>query len=38
MSAIDQLRVLIAVGIGFVVTIAMWLSGIVIANGFAWPW
>jgi hypothetical protein len=33
MSQGEQIRILIAVGIGFAVTLGMWLLGILIAGG-----
>ena len=37
MSQMDNLKALVAVGVGLAGTVAMWLSGILIANGFVWP-
>jgi len=33
----DSLKALVAIGVGLAGTVAMWLLGILIANGFVWP-
>jgi FlaG/FlaF family flagellin (archaellin) len=37
MPQVDNLIVLVAVGVGLAGTVAMWLLGILMANGFVWP-
>ena len=37
MPQMDNLIALVAVGVGLAGTVAVWLLGILIANGFAWP-
>ena len=37
MPQIDNLIVLVAIGVGLAGTVAMWLLGILMANGFVWP-
>jgi hypothetical protein len=33
----DNLKVLVAVGVGLAGTVAIWLLGILMANGLVWP-
>ena len=37
MSQMDNLIALIAIGAGLAGTVAMWLLGMLITNGFVWP-
>ena len=37
MPQMDNLIALVAVGVGLAGTVAVWLLGILIANGFVWP-
>ena len=37
MSQMDNLRALVAIGVGLAGTVAVWLLGILMANGFVWP-
>ena len=37
MPQMDNLIALVAIGVGLAGTVAVWLLGILIANGFAWP-
>jgi hypothetical protein len=37
MPQMDNLIALVAIGVGLAGTVAMWLLGILIANGFGWP-
>jgi hypothetical protein len=33
----DDLKALVVVGVGLAGTVAVWLLGILMANGFVWP-
>jgi hypothetical protein len=37
MPQMDNLIALVAVGVGLAGTVAVWLLGIPVANGFVWP-
>jgi hypothetical protein len=37
MSQTDNLVALVAVGLGLAGSVAVWLLGILMANGFVWP-
>ena len=37
MPQMDNLKALVAVGVGLAGTVVVWLLGILIANGFVWP-
>ncbi len=37
MPQMDNLIASVAIGVGLAGTVAMWLLGILIANGFVWP-
>ena len=37
MSQMDNLIALVAVGLGLAGSVAVWLLGILTANGFVWP-
>jgi hypothetical protein len=36
-TQMDNLIALVAVSVGLVGTVAVWLLGILVANGFVWP-
>jgi hypothetical protein len=37
MPQVDNLKALVAIGVGLAGTVAMWLLAILMANGFVWP-